>query len=56
MEPPKQSHNCGLYVILSKEKGIRVWDFKGKKDNSQGDGKTICLVNKFLVCHAETLG
>ena len=34
----------------------QVWGFKGKKDNSQEDGKSMCLVNKCLPGHSETMG
>ena len=30
-----------------------VWDFKGEKDNSQGDGKSKRLVNEHLPCQSE---
>lgn len=40
----------------AKEKGVGVWGFKGKEDNSQKDGKSKCLVNKCLPCSAETMG
>lgn len=29
---------------------------KEGKDNSQVDGKNKCLVNKYLSCHADTMG
>lgn len=40
----------------AKEKGIGVLDFKGEKDNSQGDEKIECLVKKCLLGHTETMG
>ena len=40
----------------TKEKGSRVWGFKGNKDISQVNGKSKCLVNKCLSCHADTMG
>lgn len=36
-----------------KEKGIVVWGFKGKEDNSQKVEKSQCLVNKYLSHHAD---
>ena len=36
--------------------GVGVWDFKGKEDNLQEDGKSKCLVKKHLPCQAETRG
>lgn len=33
---------------------MEVWGFKGK-DNFQEDGKSKCLVNKYLTCYAETM-
>lgn len=30
------------------------WDFKGEEDNSQEDGKDKYLVNKCLLCNAES--
>lgn len=35
---------------------MRVWDFKGKEENLQEDGKSKCLVNKALSFYAETMG
>lgn len=39
---------------LRKKRLAGVWGIKGKEDNSQ-DGKSKCLVNICLPCHAETV-
>ena len=40
---------------MSKGEGGKGLGFKGKKDNSQENGKSKCLVNKCLLYHAETM-
>lgn len=35
-----RSGKWGSYAIMSEEQGVRLSDFKGKKDNTHGDGKT----------------
>lgn len=35
--------------------GAGVWGFEGKEDNFQEDGKSTCLINKYLTCYAETM-
>lgn len=37
----------------AKEKWGGVWNFKGEEGNSQKAGKSKCLVNKYLPCHAD---
>lgn len=46
-----------FYSILSwAENWAGVWGFKGKKDNSEEDGKSMCLVNQCLPGHARDNG
>ena len=44
-----------LHTILSQGEGVGFWDFNGKEDNLQKDGKSKCLVNEYLLCHGEKL-
>lgn len=45
----------GVYAILSWGEGGRVWDVKGKEDNSQDDKKSKYLENQCLPCPAEKI-
>lgn len=38
----------------AREKGVRVWNFKGEEHTSQEDGKSKGLVNKWLPYLEET--
>ena len=58
-DPHKDMRLKGIQAIEAympswvKEKGVRVWGFKGEEDNAQEDEKSKYLVNKCLPCHAD---
>lgn len=42
---PSDSQAVEAYIqSWAKDKEVRVWDYKGKEDNSQGDEKSKCFV------------
>lgn len=56
-ERPKDNKAIEAYMLSwAKKKGLRVWGFKGKENNSQEDGKSKDLAIKCLQCHTETVG
>ena len=53
MKPP-DSQLIEAYVLSwAKEKGVRIWYFKGGEDKSEGGGKNKYSGTKWLPCHAE---
>ena len=54
MEIPKTVGQDEVYMSSrTKEEWVGVWDFRGKKYNSQDNRKSRCLVIRGLSCHTD---
>lgn len=54
MRPPGSQAIEDYMLLGAKEKWVGIWDFK--RGGRQFTGKSECLLNKCLPCHAETKG
>ena len=54
MKPKDKLGNWSLYAIWEKEKWVGVLEFKEQEFSLMAIIIINCLVNKYLLCHAET--